>query len=62
MTLAELEQRIGALEQTVESLKARVGRTTPAGRWWVDAAGRFADDPLFDEIIALGREYRRSQG
>ena len=60
MTLAELEQRLGALEQTVDSLKSRIAGSASSGRWWVDHAGRFKDDPLFDAIVRLGQTDRRS--
>jgi hypothetical protein len=35
-------------------------KAPPTGKWWVDHAGRFANDPVFDEIVRLGREYRES--
>lgn len=60
MTLAQLERRLQTLEQTVQRLQAQVERTVPTRRWWVDSAGRFADDPVFEEIVRLGHEYRRS--
>lgn len=61
MTVAELEQRLQALEQTVRQLQSHVERSTPGRRrWWVEDAGRFADDPVFDEIVRLGRDYRES--
>jgi hypothetical protein len=61
MTLAEMEQRLLALEQAVARLQARQGRTDGlTRRWWVEDAGRFADDPIFDEIVRLGQAYRRS--
>jgi hypothetical protein len=28
--------------------------------WWIRLAGRFKNDPLFDEIIEAGNAYRRS--
>jgi hypothetical protein len=28
--------------------------------WWEDVVGVFADDPSFEEAIAIGREYRQS--
>ena len=60
MSIAEIERRLNTLEQTVEELKSTVARGTPARRWWVEDAGRFADDPLFDEIVRRGKEYRQS--
>ena len=29
--------------------------------WWEENVGRFANDPVFDEIVRLGREYRENQ-
>ena len=60
MTVAQLEERLVALERTVDELKAHLARTTPPRRWWVEDAGRFADDPVFDEMVRLGRAYRES--
>ncbi len=60
MTLTQIERRVKVLERTVERLaksKPLVGRT-----WYRTHAGRFANDPVFDEIVKLGRTYRRSQG
>lgn len=61
MTTAEIEQRLLAVEQAVEQLKMQMAQgKRPRRRWWVDDAGRFADDPVFDEIVRLGQAYRRS--
>jgi hypothetical protein len=67
MTLAQLEKRVAALEQTVKQIQSQLPPTpqtpvTPQTQrhWWRDDAGRFADDPGFDEIVRLGREYRES--
>lgn len=61
MTLKELEARVAALEKTVQELQADLGKS-PNGKqpWWISEAGRFANDPVFDEIVRLGREYRES--
>ncbi len=60
MTITELEERLVSLEQTVQRLQAQQRAAPATRRWWVEAAGRFADDPVFDEIVRLGREYRES--
>ncbi len=60
MTTAQLTERLLALEKTVEELKSQMKHSPPGRRWWVDDAGRFADDPVFDEMVRLGREYRES--
>ena len=59
MTLVQIEKRVKALEQTVQSL---AGTKRSANRKWYRAqAGRFAGDPVFKEIVKLGRAYRQSQ-
>ena len=59
MTLVQIEKRVKALETAVQ----RLARTQPAnGRdWYRKHAGRFANDPVFDEIVKLGRAYRKAQ-
>jgi len=60
MTLMQMEKRVKALEQTVAQLAPPSSSTNR--RWYRTHAGRFADDPVFDEIVKLGRAYRKSQG
>jgi len=59
MKLVQIEQRVKALEQRVE----RLTRCIPGidREWYRTHAWRFADDPIFDEIVRLGRAYRKSQ-
>jgi len=49
--LADLKQRLEGLSRSVQSPR----------QWWIAGAGRFANDPVFDEIVRLGQQYRRSQ-
>jgi len=61
MTLAELEARLVALEKAVADLKEQAAKNAnPTGPWWKTEAGRFANDPGFEEMVRLGREYRES--
>ena len=63
MTNTELENRIAALEAEVALLKSKVeqnGSKTEVP-WWEQRVGVFADDPIYDEAMRLGREYRESQ-
>jgi hypothetical protein len=60
MTTAELAKRLATLEKTVADLKAKLEKADPALPWWEAHAGRFANDPIFDEMVRLGREYRES--
>lgn len=54
-----VEERLSAVEQQLADLKRRI--TTNDGRSWIERiAGTFKDDPDFDEIVRLGREFRES--
>lgn len=57
MTLEQLEQRVSDLERQLAELRRNV---QPLGRMnsVKETFGMFADDPGFDEIVRLGREYR----
>ena len=59
MTLIQIEKRVKALEQTVQRLTRR---KPPVNRkWYRSHAGRSAGDSVFDEIVKLGRTYRKAQ-
>lgn len=59
MTVAELEKRLEALEQAFAAFKE--SKEVPANQHWLQRIrGRWAGDPVFKEIIDLGREYRES--
>ncbi len=60
LSSVRIEDRLRALEQTVERLQSQVRAADPMRRWWVEDAGRFKGDPVFDEIVRLGRKYRES--
>jgi hypothetical protein len=55
-----LEERVAALETDVERLKRQNGLGEPAGPWWRRFVGAFENDPLFEEAVQRGREYRES--
>jgi hypothetical protein len=61
MTLAEIETRLRSLEKNVKSLLAD-RKKAPGKNWWRESSGRFADDAAFDEIVRLGKNYRKSAG
>ena len=56
LTLEQVNQKIDALAAKVERGPAGAISLT----WWHDHAGRFENDPVFDEIVRLGREARKS--
>jgi hypothetical protein len=53
------------INEKIDALAAKVERGGPGSAisltWWHDHAGRFENDPVFDEIVRLGREARKSQ-
>ena len=60
MTLQQMEERLLELEDKFQKLEKRIShpsRTKP----WRDTFGMFADDPDFDEVLRLGREYREQE-
>lgn len=61
MAVSEIELRVTALEAEVSQLKQKVEAVTKqASPWWQDIYGTFANDPLYEEAMRLGREYRES--
>jgi hypothetical protein len=61
MTLQQLEQRLSDLERQVAELQREVRPLRPFSNV-KDTFGMFANDPDFDEIVRLGREYREQAG
>jgi len=57
-----LEVRVTALERQVRKLQAelKMVRQESQAAWWERLAGKFKDDPLFDEVVEAGQTYRRS--
>ena len=61
MTAPSLKQRVEALEAEMALLKAKVeGATCDTRPWWDKIAGTFANDPIYEEAMRLGREWRES--
>ena len=57
MSVTELSKRVKALEAEVASLKQLV--VASQHKNWQATLGMFANDPVFDEIVRLGKEYRK---
>ena len=55
----ELEERVTQLEMELRKVKAQLGprRQEP---WYRQILGEFKDDPVFDEIVRLGRQIREA--
>lgn len=57
MTIEQLERRVDDIERQLADLRRDVRPLQPLGN--VTATfGMFADDPDFDEVVRLGREFR----
>jgi hypothetical protein len=57
----ELKTRLTALEAEVAQLKQKVETVVPDRKpWWEKIVGTFENDPLYEEAMRLGREYRES--
>ncbi|MDQ2746931.1 MAG: hypothetical protein M3T96_06705 [Acidobacteriota bacterium] len=62
MTSSEIETKFKTLESEIAVLKEKVEKIEkPKLPWWQEIAGTFANDPIYDEAMRLGREYRLSQ-
>ncbi|MEQ1715941.1 MAG: hypothetical protein ABL907_08145 [Hyphomicrobium sp.] len=55
-----LAERMERLEQDVDRIKSEIA-SKPARKDWRSWCGTAKDDPGFDEMIRLGKEYRQSQ-
>ncbi len=60
MAAAKLEERVAQLEEKVARLLEKQGATKKAP-WWEIHVGAFQNNPLYDEAMRLGAEYRTSQ-
>ena len=59
---APLEERVARLEENVASLLSRVPESKNDSKvGWPAIVGVFKDNPIHDEIVRLGQEYRESQ-
>ncbi|MGA7496387.1 MAG: hypothetical protein WBX00_06615 [Isosphaeraceae bacterium] len=61
MATVDLEKRVATLEAEVAKLKVKI--QTPKDDnlpWWERIAGSFEGDPLYEEAMRLGREWRES--
>ena len=62
MSTAKLADRVAAPEAEVARLKVRLEAQQDKPGDWIDKiSGSFANDPIYDEAMRLGREWRESQ-
>ena len=53
-----IEERVEKLESELEALKAEKLKNGKGGDWLDTIIGSFENDPEFDEIVRLGKEFR----
>jgi hypothetical protein len=60
--IAQLEDRLRKIEAEMLEVKQAIAQDNSKS-WLRQAAGQFKDDPVFDEIVRLGKEIRdKEQG
>jgi hypothetical protein len=57
---SHLEQRVAALEAEVTKLKSQMEAMQTTQLWWEEIVGTFQHDPIYEEAMRLGRQYRQS--
>lgn len=61
MAALEIEIRVAALEAEMAKLKEQLSQSdTVQGDWLDEIFGVFDNDPIYEEAMRLGREYRES--
>lgn len=60
LDLTTITQRLIAVEKEVSDLKQHVQQQPTDQPWYLKHAGKFADDPEFQEIVRLGKEMRQA--
>jgi hypothetical protein len=61
MASETIEERLSDLEKRVHKIEDKFGNASNADPpWWRKIAGRFKNNPEFDEAMRLGKEYRES--
>jgi hypothetical protein len=53
-----IEQRLNAVEAAIVELQDKIAPSAP--NWLQEVTGVFKDDPIFDEVLAYGRELRQA--
>ena len=66
MATRALEERVRTLETRLDALQRLIDECLPQSpkkekRGWQAIVGTFANDPLYEEAMRLGREWREAQ-
>jgi hypothetical protein len=55
-----IEQRLQNMERELADLKGEIKALIPRPNWISAISGTFKDDPEFDEVLRLGKEFRET--
>lgn len=64
MSTQTIEERLAAVETELQQLKQEKEQNKQQDKaipWWAQIRGQFKDDPMYDEAMRLGREWRESK-
>ena len=56
-----VEQRLEALEKQIAELREQLASGKPGPNDWERSFGMFANDPVYESAMKLGREWREAQ-
>lgn len=61
-TATQLDRRVTVLERELRKVRSELSVVRKASQqpWWQRLAGKFNNDPLFDQTVEAGQAYRRS--
>lgn len=59
--IADLRRRVEELEARVAALSRAASPAAGEKRGWRGQVGAFADDPVYAEVVRLGRAWREAQ-
>jgi len=59
-TIQQVERRLRQVEKDLEELKTALGKESREP-WYRQIAGSFAQDPVFAEVVRLGRLIRKGK-
>jgi hypothetical protein len=56
-----IEKRLDNVERELAALKGMLESLKPGPNWISSMSGTFKDDPEFDEVLRLGKEFRDAE-
>lgn len=59
-TMMSIEERLAKIEEELAELKRRLSEPSQQTAWYWKVAGSMAAYPEFQEVVRLGREFRKA--